>query len=71
MLFFPDQHLEPDAHRAFATRFGQVEIHLFITKLDDDHPEIIVLDSDNGGRRRMGDTDVTFSLSPRSARCCR
>jgi taurine dioxygenase len=64
VLFFPDQHLSPDEHRAFALRFGEAEIHPFIPKLDDDHPEIVVLDSDRGGKADVWHTDVTFSESP-------
>jgi len=36
VLFFPDQRLSPDEHRAFAIRFGEPEIHPFIPKLDDE-----------------------------------
>ncbi|HEY8216968.1 MAG TPA: TauD/TfdA family dioxygenase [Acidimicrobiia bacterium] len=64
VLFFPDQHLTPDEHRAFATRFGEAEIHPFIPKLDPEHPEIVVLDSDHGAKADVWHTDVTFSASP-------
>jgi taurine dioxygenase len=64
VLFFPDQHLTPDEHRAFAMRFGEVEIHPFIPKLDADHPEIVVLDSGSGAKADVWHTDVTFSESP-------
>jgi taurine dioxygenase len=64
VLFFPGQHLQPDAHRAFASHFGEMEIHPFIPKLDDDHPEIVVLRSDQGGIADVWHTDVTFSASP-------
>ena len=61
VLFFPDQHLDPDAHVAFARRLGEPEIHPFIPKLDDDHPEIVVLDSVKADEFH---TDVTFSPTP-------
>src|SRR5262245_3279754 len=64
VVFFPDQHLTPDEHRAFATRFGEAEIHPFIPKLDDDHPEIVVLESSDGGKADVWHTDVTFSDTP-------
>lgn len=64
VLFFPDQHLTPDEHRAFALRFGEAEIHPFIPKLDDSHPEIVVLDSERGAKADVWHTDVTFSESP-------
>jgi taurine dioxygenase len=64
VLFFPDQHLSPDEHRAFALRFGEAEIHPYIPKLDAEHPEIVVLDSEQGARADAWHTDVTFSASP-------
>jgi taurine dioxygenase len=64
VLFFPDQHLSPDEHRAFAVRFGEPEIHPFIPKLDDDHPEIVVLRAERGFVADVWHTDVTFDASP-------
>ena len=64
VLFFPDQHLTPDAHVELARRFGEPEIHPFLPKLDDDHPEIVVLDSDTGVRADFWHTDVAFSPTP-------
>ena len=64
VVFFPDQDLTPDEHRAFAVRFGEPEIHPFIPKLDDDHQEIVVLDSDKGAKADVWHTDVTFSETP-------
>ncbi len=62
VLFFPDQHLTPDEHRAFAMRFGEAEIHPFIPKLDNAHPEIVVLEE--SARADVWHTDVTFSAHP-------
>jgi alpha-ketoglutarate-dependent taurine dioxygenase len=42
VLFFRDQQLEPEAHRAFAARFGAMEIHEVFKPLAG-HPEISVL----------------------------
>lgn len=64
VLFFPDQHLDPEAHIEFATRWGQPEIHPFIPKLDDDHPEIVVLRAENGFVADVWHTDCTFESSP-------
>ncbi len=64
VLFFPDQHLDPDQHRAFARRFGEPEIHPFIPKLDDDHPEVVVLEAQSGYIADVWHTDVTFDASP-------
>ena len=64
VIFFPDQHLSPDGHRALGRRFGEIEIHPFIPKLSDDYPEIVVLDGDHGGRADVWHTDVTWGTSP-------
>jgi taurine dioxygenase len=64
VLFFPDQHLGPDEHRAFALRFGPPEIHPFIPKLDEDHPEIVVLRAEAGYIADVWHTDVTFDPEP-------
>jgi taurine dioxygenase len=64
VLFFPDQHLTPDEHRDFALRFGDPEIHPFIPKLDEAHPEIVVLRAASGYIADVWHTDVTFSESP-------
>jgi len=64
VLFFAEQHLEPDEHVAFATRFGEAEIHPFIPKLTVEHPEIVVLHADQGFVADVWHTDVTFDASP-------
>jgi len=64
VLFFPDQNLSPDEHRAFALRFGLPEIHPFIPKLDEAHPEIVVLSAEDGYIADVWHTDVTFDASP-------
>jgi len=64
VLFFPDQHLDADEHRAFAVRFGEPEIHPFIPKLDEEHPEIVVLRAESGFIADVWHTDVTFEPSP-------
>jgi taurine dioxygenase len=63
VLFFPGQSLDADAHVALGRRFGEPEIHPFITKRDDDHPEIVVLDTVGRGAD-LWHTDVTFSPTP-------
>ena len=64
VLFVPGQHLAPDEHLAFATRFGEAEIHPFIPKLTDQHPEIVVLQAERGFVADVWHTDVTFDASP-------
>jgi taurine dioxygenase len=63
VLFFPSQSLDADAHVALGRRFGEPEIHPFITKRDEDHPEIVVLDTMGRGAD-LWHTDVTFSPTP-------
>lgn len=64
VIFFPGQRLTPDDHVALGRRLGEAEIHPFIPKLDDDHPEVVVLDSDAGVRADIWHTDVTFTPRP-------
>jgi taurine dioxygenase len=63
VLFFPNQSLDADAHVALGRRFGEPEIHPFVAKLDDEHPEIIVIDTIGHGAA-VWHTDVTFSPTP-------
>ena len=67
VVFFPDQHLTADEHRAFAARFGEAEIHPFIPKLDTEHPEIVVLDSD---QRRAPTCGTPTSRGASTRRLC-
>lgn len=64
VLFLPDQHLDADVHRDLGRRFGELEIHPFLPKLDDAHPEIVVLEAERGMIADVWHTDVTFSASP-------
>jgi taurine dioxygenase len=65
VLFFPEQFLSPDEHIAFARWWGgELEIHPFIPKLDPEHQEIVVIDSEQGGRADVWHTDVTFRADP-------
>lgn len=62
VLFFCDQDLSPADHVSFARRFGEPEIHPFIPKLSEEHPEVVVLEGD--ARADVFHTDVTFAASP-------
>jgi taurine dioxygenase len=64
VVFLPDQHLTPEQHIALGRRFGEIEIHPFIQKLDEDHPEIVLLRSEQGMIADVWHTDVTFSPNP-------
>jgi alpha-ketoglutarate-dependent taurine dioxygenase len=79
VLFFRDQHLTPTEQVAFARTLGELTpAHPLAGGLDDDHPEVLVLDSSayalGLGRRTettsyndRWHTDVTFSATPPAA----
>ena len=64
VIFLPDQHLSPDEHRELGRRLGELEVHPYIPKWDDEHPEIVVLRSEQGAIADVWHTDVTFADSP-------
>ena len=63
VLFFPEQHLDPAQHRDFAARWGEMEIHPFIPKVDG-YPEVVELRASGGYVADVWHTDVTFSDRP-------
>jgi alpha-ketoglutarate-dependent taurine dioxygenase len=77
VVFFPDQHLDPESHLAFAARFGEpTEGHPVIPGLDG-HPEVFEIDYTKSAQlyASYGDlstrnrglhwhTDVTFVARP-------
>ncbi|MCU1379180.1 MAG: taurine dioxygenase [Acidimicrobiales bacterium] len=64
VVFLPGQHLSPEAHIELGRRFGEIEIHPYIQKLDAEHPEIVLLESEQGMTADVWHTDVTFSATP-------
>ncbi len=60
------QGLSPQAHIAFGRRFGEVELHPYLPRLDG-HPEIVLIDSERGGKVDVWHTDMTFHQSPPQA----
>jgi len=67
VLFFRDQALTVDQHKAFARNFGELHVHPVLQQMaDQGHPEIVVLESD-AGRPIVADrwhSDVTFEKCP-------
>jgi taurine dioxygenase len=63
VLFFPEQHLDPAQHRDFAARWGEMEIHPFIPKVEG-FPEVVELRASGGYVADVWHTDVTFSDRP-------
>ena len=64
VLFIPGQSgLTPEAHVELGRRFGEVEVHPFLPKLES-HPEVTLIESDKGGKADEWHIDVTFSANP-------
>ena len=65
VIFFRDQDITPDQHKAFGRLFGELQIHPFAPKLDG-HPEILVIENDEARPSRINNwhTDVTFLEKP-------
>jgi taurine dioxygenase len=64
VVFIPGQaDLTPEAHIALGRRFGEVELHPYLPRLEG-HPEIVIIDSENGGKTDVWHTDMTFHQSP-------
>ena len=67
VLFFRDQEITRDQHKAFGRRFGTLQIHPFLHPLKDDgHPEFVVLESDaeHPYVAEGWHSDVTFAENP-------
>lgn len=70
VVFLPGQHLDRDAHVAFARRFGELEVfHASAEsgRIEDDgatHPELLSLRSESGQIADLWHTDVTWTESP-------
>lgn len=67
VLFFRDQPVTVDQHKAFARNFGELHIHPVVHQMKDEgHPEIVVLESDQN-RPFLAErwhSDVTFEKQP-------
>lgn len=62
-----DQHLTPAEQVAFARKLGEPTPAHPVVPGHPDHPEILELDGDRGGRNARWHTDVTFVAAPPSA----
>ena len=64
VLFFPGQNLSPDQHSAFGRQFGELtEAHPIMPALDQDHPEVLPIDS-RTNKSAFWHSDVTFMDTP-------
>lgn len=64
VLFITGQNeLTPEAHIALGRRLGEVELHPYLPRLDG-YPEIVIIDSEQGGKVDVWHTDMTFQQGP-------
>jgi taurine dioxygenase len=64
VLFFPGQDLTPAQHAAFGKQFGELtEAHPIMPALDQDHPEVLPIDS-RRNKSAFWHSDVTFMETP-------
>jgi len=67
VLFFRDQDITLDQHKAFARRFGTLHVHPVLQQLKDEgHPEVVVLESSASAPFVASEwhSDVTFERCP-------
>jgi taurine dioxygenase len=67
VIFFRDQHLTPDQHKAFGRLFGELHMHPAAPKELEGHPEILVIHADEKSKHVAGEvwhTDVSCDLEP-------
>lgn len=64
VLFFPDQHLDVDAHVAFGAHFGELEAHPNLNNPFTQHPQIFELAASHGGLADEWHSDITFEEHP-------
>jgi taurine dioxygenase len=67
VIFFREQDLTRDQHKAFGRRFGALHVHPFLQPLKEEgHPEFVVLESDakHPFVAEAWHSDVTFQAEP-------
>jgi taurine dioxygenase len=67
VIFFRDQHLTIDQHKAFGARFGKLHVHPNAAKGVPEHPEILVIKADEKSTRVAGEnwhSDVSCDEEP-------
>ena len=67
VIFFRDQDITVDQHKAFGRRFGELHSHPAAPKLLDGHPEILVIHADETSKRVSGQlwhSDVSCEPEP-------
>lgn len=67
VIFFRDQKLSPEQHKAFGRRFGKLHVHPAAPTLLADHPEIFVIQADEKSTYIAGEdwhSDVSCDEEP-------
>jgi len=67
VIFFRDQKLTVEQHKAFGQRFGKLHIHPNAPRPIDGHPEILVVKADENSKRVAGEvwhSDVSCDEEP-------
>ena len=67
VLFFRDQRLTPEQHKAFGRRFGELHLHPAWPRLLPGHPEIMEIYTDENSKRIAGEdwhSDVSCDPEP-------
>ncbi|MFL5280112.1 MAG: TauD/TfdA dioxygenase family protein [Rhodopila sp.] len=67
VIFFRDQTMTIDQHKAFAARFGRLHVHPNAPKAIEGHPEILVIKADENSKRVAGESwhsDVSCDEEP-------
>ncbi len=66
VVFFRDQELSLDEHKAFGQRFGELHVHPNVPH-HPEHPEVLVIHADEGSKFVAGHgwhSDVSFEAAP-------
>jgi taurine dioxygenase len=67
VLFFRDQAMTPEQHKAFGRRFGELHLHPAFPHILEGHPEIMIIHADANTRRIAGEdwhSDVSCDAEP-------
>jgi taurine dioxygenase len=67
VIFFRDQHLTPEQHKAFGRLFGELHMHPAAPREVPEHPEILVIHADEKSKHVAGEnwhSDVSCDLEP-------
>jgi taurine dioxygenase len=67
VIFFRDQNMSVDQHKAFGSHFGKLHVHPNAPRAVEAHPEILVVKADETSKRVAGEvwhSDVSCELEP-------